>query len=163
MMAYSEINYPDDKAEFYALLQEQVLLYTSGAPDNISALANAAAVIGTAMANINWAGFYLVKDEQLVLGPFQGRPAIMAIEYGQGICGTAWMKKEIQIVNDVHCFPGHIACDCSSVSELVVPVIGIDGRVIAVIDIDSPLSARFDRTDADGMQAIAGMLASFFD
>lgn len=161
-MAYQEIDYPTDKTEFYNLLRDQVRVYTSGSPDSIAALANASAVLATALKQINWVGFYRVQGDQLILGPFQGKPAVMQIGRDLGVCGAAWSEKKAQVVKDVHCFVGHIACDCSSVSELVVPVFGKDQEVVGVIDIDSPVPGRFDEADAAGLMDVAAMIAPFF-
>ncbi len=160
-MAYYEIEYPSEKRAFYILLREQLSLYTNEAKNPISAISNASAVLGTAFSDINWVGFYLVSGEQLVLGPFQGKPAVMEIGFGQGVCGSAWREKKSQVVQNVHCFVGHIACDCSSVSEIVVPVLGSDNRVIGVIDIDSPIPGRFDEEDAVGLSAAAEIIAPY--
>ena len=109
--------------------------------------------------DLNWAGFYRVVDGELVLGPFIGRPACIRIPFGQGVCGTAASSGETQLVEDVHAFPGHIACDSASASELVVPVVR-DGQVIAVIDLDSPSKARFGEADARGIEAVAKRIAT---
>ena len=162
-MAYQEISYPAKKDAFYDLLQEQLRQYTTEAPNPVSALANAAAVLRAAFPDVNWVGFYLVSGERLVLGPFQGNPAVMEIGFGQGVCGTAWREKRAQVVQDVHCFAGHIACDCSSVSELVVPVFGSDGQVLGVIDIDSPIPGRFDESDAKGIGEAAKIIAPYLE
>jgi len=160
-MSYIEIAYPTDKINFYSVLAEQLKTYTDRAPDPISALANASAVLGAAFSDINWVGFYLVHDNQLILGPFQGKPAVMTIGFGQGVCGTAWREKRAQVVRDVHCFIGHIACDCASSSELVVPVFGMDQDVIGVLDIDSAVPGRFDEEDAAGLADVVKLLAPF--
>jgi L-methionine (R)-S-oxide reductase len=158
-MAYHEIDYPTEKQAFYQLLCEQLNEYTDGAPNPMAALANASAVLCEAFREINWVGFYLVQGDRLVLGPFQGKPAVMAIDAGQGVCGAAWREKKTQVVADVHCFVGHIACDCSSVSEIVVPVFGKDHQVLGVIDIDSPLTGRFNEEDAAGLSLAAEIVA----
>lgn len=138
---------------------------TSGEPDGVANMANVAALLWEFMPDLNWAGFYRVgpaknggKDE-LVLGPFVGRPACIRIPFGTGVCGTAAESRATQLVADVHAFPGHIACDAASASELVVPVLR-DGVVIAVIDLDSPSTARFTAEDAAGIEALAALLAS---
>ena len=158
-MAYQIIEYPVEKQAFYNLLKEQLILYTENAIDPVSALANASAVLHAAFSGINWVGFYLVRGERLLLGPFQGKPAVMEIGYGQGVCGGAWSAKKTQVVKDVHCFSGHIACDLTSVSEIVVPVFGPDNAVLGVIDIDSPLPGRFDDEDAKGLHMAAEIIA----
>ena len=121
-------------------------------------MANIAALLWEFIPQMNWAGFYRVIDSELVLGPFVGRPACIRIPMGQGVCGTAASSGQTQLVEDVHAFPGHIACDAVTRSEVVVPVIH-DGRVIAVIDCDSPEPARFDAADAAGLEALAILIA----
>lgn len=160
-MAYAEIEYPLDSAEFYKLLKTQIDLYIKDAPDAVCALSNASAVLKAAFPNVNWVGFYLVKGEHLVLGPFQGKPAVMTIGYGQGVCGSAWKSREAQVVRDVHCFVGHISCDCSSASELVVPIFGIAGEVLGVVDMDSPIKGRFEEADAIGLASACEILAQY--
>lgn len=159
-MSYIEIDYPTDKPSFYKLLTEQLQIYTASAPSPMAALANAAAVLHAALNDINWVGFYLVSGSRLVLGPFQGKPATMEIGFDQGVCGAAWREKQAQVVKDVHCFVGHIACDCSSSSELVVPVLAPNGEVLGVIDIDSTVPARFDEADAEGLALANDLLAA---
>ena len=153
-----------DIAERYRQLLEAVDALTSDEPDPIANMANVAALIWEFVPDLNWAGFYRMgvgKDdgEELVLGPFVGRPACIRIPVGAGVCGTAAETARTQLVEDVHAFPGHIACDAASRSEVVVPVIR-DGQVIAVIDLDSPLPARFSDLDAEGLERIASLLAS---
>jgi len=160
-MAYQIIEYPIEKQAFYHLLKEQLILYTKDAVNSVSALANASAILHAAFSGINWVGFYLVRDGRLALGPFQGKPAVMVIAYGQGVCGGAWSAKKTQVVKDVHCFTGHIACDLTSVSEIVVPVFGPDNEVLGVIDIDSPLPGRFDEEDAEGLRIAAEIIARY--
>lgn len=160
-MVYQVIDYPEEKSAFYQMLCEQLVKYTANAPNAMAALANASAVMLAAMRDINWVGFYLVCDEQLVLGPFQGQPAVMTIPFGQGVCGAVWRNRQPQVVQDVHCFVGHIACDCSSKAEVVVPVLDPGGHVLGVIDIDSPQVGRFDDEDASGLQNVATLLAPF--
>jgi L-methionine (R)-S-oxide reductase len=160
-MAYQIIDYPREKPAFYKMLCDQITIYTDNAPFATAALANASAVMAAAFHDINWVGFYLVDGEQLVLGPFQGQPAVMTIPFGQGVCGAAWQNHEAQVVYDVHCFVGHIACDCSSNAEIVVPVLDAKGHVLGVIDMDSPQIGRFTDADADGMQMVAELLSPF--
>ncbi|WP_017663763.1 GAF domain-containing protein [Porphyrobacter sp. AAP82] len=137
---------------------------TDGEPDGVANMANVAALLWEFLPDLNWAGFYRVAPakgggaEELVLGPFTGRPACIRIPFGSGVCGAAAQARATQLVEDVHAFPGHIACDAASASELVVPVLR-DGRVIAVIDLDSPAPARFTRADAAGIEALAALLA----
>jgi GAF domain-containing protein len=122
-------------------------------------MANVAALVWQLVPELNWAGFYRVIGEELVLGPFCGKPACIRIPFGQGVCGTAAESGETQLVADVHAFPGHIACDAASRSELVVPV-SREGAVIALIDLDSPREGRFDEDDRAGFEALASLLAS---
>lgn len=137
---------------------------TAGEPDGVANMANVAALLWEFLPDLNWAGFYRVgpaKDggaDELVLGPFVGRPACIRIPFGRGVCGTAAESRATQLVVDVHAFPGHIACDAASASELVVPVLR-DGKVIAVIDLDSPTPSRFTAEDAAGIEALAALLA----
>ena len=159
-MAYIPVEYPAEKKAFYTVLMEQMKKYTENETDETAVLSNASAVLGVALENINWVGFYLVKGEELVLGPFQGKPAVSRIAYGKGVCGAGWAQKKTQLVADVHCFPGHIACDCNSNSEIVVPMMNEAGEVLGVLDIDSPLTGRFDGDDLDGLEEIAAYLAA---
>ena len=137
---------------------------TAGEPDAVANMANVAALLWEFLPDLNWAGFYRVGPaksggaKELVLGPFVGRPACIRIPFGTGVCGTAAQSGEAQCVADVHAFPGHIACDAASQSELVVPVLR-GGTVIAVIDLDSPTAARFTADDAAGVEALAALLA----
>jgi L-methionine (R)-S-oxide reductase len=148
-----------NKAELHRELREAALALTEGEPDAIANMANLAALVWQMLPDLNWAGFYRRAGEGLVLGPFIGKPACIRIPLGRGVCGTAAERGETQLVPDVHAFPGHIACDADSRSELVVPVIH-NGAVIAVIDLDSPLPSRFDATDAAGIEALAEAIAS---
>ncbi|VVT03569.1 GAF domain-containing protein [Erythrobacter sp. EC-HK427] len=145
------------KPEIYAALIEAADAVTRGESDGIANMANVAALLGEFLTDTNWVGFYRMVDGGLVLGPFVGRPACIRIPVGTGVCGAAALG-ESQLVGDVHAFPGHIACDARSRSELVVPVIR-DGAVIAVIDCDSPSLARFDTEDQAGLEALAALLA----
>jgi GAF domain-containing protein len=131
---------------------------TAGEPDGIANMANLAALVWQLVPELNWAGFYRLVESELVLGPFCGKPACIRIPLGRGVCGTAAASGETQLVADVHAFPGHIACDAASRSELVVPVVR-DGAVIAVIDLDSPRAARFDADDQAGLEALAALAA----
>lgn len=149
--------------ERYRQLCQAAEALTSGEPDPIANMANVAALLWEFVEDLNWAGFYRVArakagGEELVLGPFVGRPACIRIAIGQGVCGAAAASAETQLVEDVHAFPGHIACDAASRSELVVPVVR-DGVVVAVIDLDSPSPARFGPKDAEGIETLAEMLA----
>ena len=147
------------KPELYQALMESVQAITHDEPDGVANMANVAALVWQFVPQLNWAGFYRVIGDELVLGPFIGKPACIRIAFGQGVCGVAAATAETQLVHDVHAFPGHIACDAASRSELVVPVLR-NGRVIAVIDLDSPEPARFDENDAAGIEMLARAIAS---
>ena len=146
------------KPEAYRQLVDAAEALTAGEPDGVANMANMAALLWDFLPDLNWAGFYRVVEDELVLGPFMGRPACIRIPMGQGVCGTAAKDAATQLVEDVHAFPGHIACDALTNSELVVPVVR-DGTVIAVIDLDSPAKARFDAADASGIEALAAAIA----
>lgn len=146
----------------YELLNSQVRALVEGVPHTVANLANASAAIWQAMADINWAGFYIMENGRLVLGPFQGKPACIEIPVGRGVCGTAVAEQRTQLVYDVHQFPGHIACDSASNSELVVPLMK-DGQLLGVLDIDSPSVGRFDADDQAGCEAVAALLAEGCD
>ena len=141
----------------YASLTAQIRALTEGVPHRIANLANTSAAIWQAMENINWAGFYLLEQGKLVLGPFQGKPACIEIPLGKGVCGTAAVKKETVLVEDVHQFPGHIACDSASNSEIVVPIFE-NGAVYGVLDIDSPYVSRFTIEDQRELEEIVKIL-----
>jgi len=147
-----------DKPALYRDLLSAADGLTAGEPDGIANMANLAALLWEWLPHLNWAGFYRAVGTTLVLGPFQGKAACLRIPFGQGVCGTAAATATSQLVADVHAFPGHIACDAASASELVVPVLW-DGRVAAVIDLDSPIPARFDAEDRSGVEAIAALVA----
>ena len=147
------------KPEMYRELAASATALVAGEPDSVANMANVAAMIWQFVPRLNWAGFYRVVESELVLGPFQGAAACIRIPFGQGVCGTAAAIGETQLVADVHAFPGHIACDAASASELVVPV-WRDGAVIAVIDLDSPDLARFDAEDAQGIELLAKAIAA---
>lgn len=146
------------KPALYADLLAAADALTASERDEVANMANIASLLWQILPDVNWTGFYRVVDGELVLGPFAGRPACIRIAFGQGVCGTAAASGSTQLVADVHAFPGHIACDAASRSELVVPVIR-GGRAIAVIDLDSPELARFDEEDAAGIEALAALLA----
>jgi len=145
-------NAPADWSELLA----QARALVAGERDAIANAANLAALLFAALPDINWAGFYLLKDGELVLGPFQGKPACIRIALGKGVCGTAAQRRETIVVDDVHRFPGHIACDSASNSEIVVPLLR-DDEVIGVLDVDSPKHARFDEHDRAGLESIAAL------
>ena len=147
-----------DKVTLYDDLLSAADALTTGEPDAIANMANVAALIWQFLPDLNWAGFYRMAGGELVLGPFQGKTACIRIPLGKGVCGTAATSGETQCVEDVHAFPGHIACDAASASEIVVPVI-VEGRVIAVLDLDSPLPARFDNADQKGLETLIERIA----
>jgi GAF domain-containing protein len=147
-----------DKPTLYADLLVALDGLTSGETDAIANMANAAALIWETLPDLNWAGFYRSVGGELVLGPFQGRPACIRIPFGRGVCGTAAATLKVQRVDDVHAFPGHIACDSASASELVVPIVR-GGQLLGVLDLDSPRKARFDAEDEAGCQALCQLLA----
>ncbi|MBC7986628.1 MAG: GAF domain-containing protein [Sphingomonadaceae bacterium] len=146
-----------DKPALYRDLAAALDALTAGEPDPIANMANAAALIWQYLPDLNWTGFYRVAGDELVLGPFQGKPACTRIPIGEGVCGAAAASGEARCVIDVHDFPGHIVCDADSAAELVAPVI-VEGRVIAVLDLDSPVKGRFDAEDVAGCTALAAML-----
>jgi L-methionine (R)-S-oxide reductase len=145
------------KAALYRELAEQLDALLTGESDPTANAANAAAAIYHSLPRINWAGFYFVRDEMLVLGPFQGRPACVRIKMGAGVCGTAALTRRSILVPDVEAFPGHIACDTASRSELVIPLIGAAG-LLGVLDLDSPDLARFDAEDQAGCEVLAAII-----
>jgi L-methionine (R)-S-oxide reductase len=150
-----------EAAEKAALWRELVAAadaLTAGEPDSVANMANVAALLWESLPELNWAGFYRNVEGELVLGPFQGRPACIRIPFGQGVCGAAAASLEPQCVEDVNAFPGHIACDSASVSELVVPLVH-EGALLGVIDLDSPRRARFDADDVAGCLELARLLA----
>ena len=146
----------------YGLMNRQMEALGEASRHYIPVLANASALIYDTLKDLNWAGFYLVKDGALLLGPFQGKTACVNIERGKGVCGTAYDKDETQLVEDVHKFPGHIACDSASNSEIVVPI-HKDKEVVAVLDIDSPLFSRFNEKDKEGLESFVKVLEGLID
>ncbi|MEO7365582.1 MAG: GAF domain-containing protein [Sphingomicrobium sp.] len=147
-----------DKAAMYRDLASALSGLVDGEPDAIANMANAAALIWETLPDVNWVGFYRNVGGELVLGPFQGRPACIRIPFGTGVCGAAAATLQVQRVDDVHAFEGHIACDAISVSELVVPIVR-DGQLLGVLDLDSPTPARFDAEDEAGCVALGEILA----
>ncbi len=141
------------KSQRYAELLEQARALLAGERDRTANAANLASLIFHSLPDLNWAGFYFMKSGELVLGPFQGRPACVRIAVGRGVCGTAARDRKTIVVPDVHAFPGHIACDSASNSEIVVPIV-VGARVIGVLDLDSPLARRFDDEDAGYLEAL---------
>lgn len=147
-----------DKATLYADLLSAADALTRDEPDAVANMANLSALIWQFLPDLNWAGFYRMVEDELVLGPFQGKAACIRIPLGRGVCGTAAQTRETQLVADVHAFPGHIACDAASASEIVVPVVH-DGRLIGVLDLDSPRPARFDSADQQGLEELVARIA----
>ena len=145
-----------DQRAFYERLAEELAALLAGERDRIANAANTAALLFQRLDDVNWAGFYFRQGDQLVLGPFQGKPACVRIELGKGVCGTAAARRETIVVPDVHNFPGHIACDAASQSEVVVPIKHGD-RVIGVLDIDSPVLRRFDAVDGEGVERLVAV------
>jgi GAF domain-containing protein len=146
---------PADKPTAYAELETSLRALLAGEHDLVANAANLAALLFWSLPQLNWAGFYLVDPRRgdLLLGPFQGKPACVRIPVGRGVCGTAAARRETVVVPDVHAFPGHIACDSASNSEIVVPVVR-DGELLGVLDLDSPVPSRFDDADARGLEAL---------
>jgi L-methionine (R)-S-oxide reductase len=147
-----------DKATLYRDLASALEGLVAGEPDPVANMANAAALIWETLPDINWVGFYRNVGGELIVGPFQGRPACVRIAFGSGVCGVAAQTRQVQLVEDVHAFPGHIACDSASNSEIVVPIVR-DGDLLGVLDIDSPKHARFDREDEEGVVRLAEIMA----
>ncbi|HEY0586439.1 MAG TPA: GAF domain-containing protein [Pseudoduganella sp.] len=150
---------PEAKRAMYEDLRAQLGGLVHGEHDWIANTANASSLVFNTMPGLNWAGFYFMQGpDELVLGPFQGKPACIRIRKGRGVCGSTVEKRATSVVQDVHAFPGHIACDAASRSELVVPIFGKDGEVIGVFDLDSPLPGRFDAVDAEGIESLVRIL-----
>jgi L-methionine (R)-S-oxide reductase len=147
------------KSDLYKDLLSALDGLTADEPDAIANMANAAALLWEYLPDLNWAGFYRNVGGELVLGPFQGKAACIRIPFGSGVCGTAAASRETQLVEDVHAFPGHIACDAASESEIVVPII-VDGEVLGVLDLDSPHRGRFDAEDQAGCEALVALLGA---
>ncbi len=159
---WQENAYPTDKPELYEMLFSQLSGLLADEREAIPNLANMSALLFDALKDINWAGFYLMKHGGLLLGPFQGKPACIRIPVGRGVCGTAAGTRKTQLVYDVHQFPGHIACDAASRSEIVIPLLK-DGVVLGVLDIDSPRVGRFDEEDRSGLEKLCELLINGCD
>lgn len=157
MNMFQTTNYSTDLSASYSLLCKQLDALLEGEANVIANLSNASALLNQFFDNINWVGFYLVEDGGLVLGPFQGLPACVRISLGKGVCGTAAETQETIIVPDVHAFPGHIACDAASQSEIVVPIVR-EGKLLGVLDIDSPIKDRFTAEDGKGLEQFVEVL-----
>jgi L-methionine (R)-S-oxide reductase len=153
-------NYRGNKEDNYELVKKQLKALVEDEKNQIANLSNASALLNQFLDRINWVGFYLMDEKELVLGPFQGLPACVRIPVGRGVCGTAVQKKETILVEDVHQFPGHIACDAASQSEIVVPLVK-NGEVIGVLDIDSPEKARFDEIDKQKLEEFVEVLMTY--
>lgn len=147
----------------YSLISKEIKALTSDVSDLIANLSNVSALLNMELTDINWVGFYLLKDDKLILGPFQGKPACVTISLGKGVCGTAVSTDSLQLVKDVHTFPGHIACDSASNSEIVLPLHDKSGKVVAVLDIDSPTLGRFSEADGDGILLLQPVLEDIFN
>lgn len=156
----SHIDSTQPKPELYRELARELSALIAGERDFIANLANASALLYHSLPALNWAGFYLLREGELVVGPFQGKPACVRIAIGKGVCGTAAQRRETVLVRDVHEFPGHIACDAASNSEIVVPMVK-KGELLGVLDLDSPKLARFDEQDREGLEMfVAALLAA---
>ncbi|MFZ9937125.1 MAG: GAF domain-containing protein [Luteolibacter sp.] len=151
-----------DKTELYRQLSSQIRGLLDGERDSLANTANLAAMLYHALPQVNWAGFYRLSGDELVLGPFQGKPACVRLPLGQGVCSAAATRRQTVIVPDVHAFPGHIACDAASKSEIVVPVIHA-GRLLGVLDLDSPVTDRFDPADQEGLEELVAILVAGCD
>ncbi|MCM2329099.1 MAG: GAF domain-containing protein [Lysobacter sp.] len=162
MFAVANADTPLSKPELYAQLLAQARALLEGERDATANAANLASLVFHTLPDLNWAGIYWLKDGGLVLGPFQGKPACVRIALGKGVCGTAAATRRTVVVPDVHAFPGHIACDSASESEIVVPV-AKDGRLVGVLDLDSPRLARFDDEDARGLEAVVAAFVEATD
>ena len=161
-MSFTAIDYPADRQARYALLLEQADALTDDVSHPIANLANLAALLWQGLEDINWCGFYLMDGGALMLGPFCGLPACIRIPLGRGVCGTAAARDSVQLVPDVHAFPGHIACDSASNSEIVLPI-HAEGRVIGVLDIDSPTIGRFCETDRESLLKVVDLIEARCD
>ena len=150
--------WPREKTLLYPLLLERAAALLAGETDAVANMANLSALVWQALPDLNWAGFYRRMEAELVLGPFQGKPACVRIGWGKGVCGTAARTGAPQLVPDVHAFPGHIPCDGASRSELVIPLFAPDGEVAGVLDLDSPLLGRFDRQDLEGLLPVSRLI-----
>ncbi len=153
-------NYSGSKQKDYELVIKQLRALLEGESNTIANLANASALLNQFLNEVNWVGFYLMEDGELVLGPFQGLPACVRIPFGKGVCGTAAQNQRTERIEDVHAFPGHIACDAASQSEIVVPMVK-DGKLLGVLDIDSPIKNRFDEIDQQYLEEFVKELTSF--
>jgi GAF domain-containing protein len=159
---YSSMNQQEDIMADYELIRKQMLALVEDSRHYIPLMSNVSALLFSQMKDVNWAGFYLVMDRALILGPFQGKVACVRIEKGKGVCGTAWERDEVMLVPDVHEFPGHIACDSASRSEIVIPI-HRNGEVCGVLDIDSPVKERFSGDDREGLTELAASMEKIME
>lgn len=157
---FTTIPFSNNKIEAYQQLLSQAESLFADVNDNIATLSNASALLGDFLHDINWVGFYLWKQNQLILGPFQGKPACVFIASGKGVCGTAVVTRQTQRIANVHEFPGHIACDEASKSEIVIPIV-VDGTLFGVLDIDAPIYNRFDEVDQTHLEQFVALLSTF--
>lgn len=153
-------SYDGNRQNQYNLLRKQLISLLEGETSQIANLSNASALLNQFLDRVNWVGFYLVEESELVLGPFQGLPACVRIPFGKGVCGTSAAEKKTLRIEDVHQFPGHIACDAASQAEIVIPLIK-DGKLLGVLDIDSPETNRFDEIDQENLEKFAEELVKF--
>ena len=157
---FETIQYSGNQMKDYELLLKQLNALSEGETDHTALLSNASALLNQFLQDVNWVGFYIWKNNELVLGPFQGLPACIRIAYGKGVCGTAVKEEQTQLVANVHEFPGHIACDAASNSEIVVPIFK-DNKIYGVLDIDSPVFNRFDQTDKKFLEKYVRVLEQY--
>lgn len=154
---FETTNYKGSLANQYRIVHDQLTALLEGEKNTIANLSNTAALLNQFLPNINWVGFYLLEEDELVLGPFQGLPACVRIPFGRGVCGTSLAQNKTIVVEDVHQFPGHIACDAASRSEIVIPL-HKDGEIFGVLDIDSPITNRFSSIDQQGLETLVAIL-----
>ena len=152
--------YKGTKEATYSLVQKQLRSLLEGEQNQIANLSNASSLLNQFLENTNWVGFYLIDSKELVLGPFQGLPACVRIPFGKGVCGTSASERKTMRIEDVHAFPGHIACDAASRSEIVVPIVK-DDKLIGVLDIDSPITSRFDEVDQEQLEKYVEILVEY--
>ncbi|ALA54322.1 GAF domain-containing protein [Shouchella clausii] len=157
---FSKLDYPTEQEAAYRLLEQQAVALLEDEPDALANYANLCALLGQFLDDINWVGFYFLKENELVLGPFQGLPACTRIAIGKGVCGTAVAENKTMRIDDVHAFPGHIACDAASNAELVIPI-RHEQNVIAVLDIDSPSKGRFHEKEAEALERLLKRVEPF--
>jgi GAF domain-containing protein len=161
MKPIKEVNF-ETKDQLYKYMNIKLTGLIGSETDSLANLSNASALMWLLIKDINWAGFYLYKEDQLILGPFQGKPACVRIQMGKGVCGTAAETRQSQVIKNVHDFPGHIACDCASNSEIVIPIV-FEDKLIGVLDIDSPVFERFDEEDQKGLEKFVQTLNKHMD